>query len=288
MPSKPPDESSTVSLPQVYERMMREHVAPALRTHGFTGSLRTFKYRSGGTSGSIEWQRDARVVRAREPVLRFTANVYYCCGSGRIGELMPAPAGDTWWEIYAGEPTMRVADSVIAAVRCCALPAILAGLEAPDVELDSRMRHAFAFGPSRDPDGSGADLSAWHVRPIGSQHDEAFAWFTSAEPRRRLGAAYIAASVPSDPRSISALLDRLRNDADPVVRKLIASRMLPPLARDQQVRSALQATAANDPHPGVRWAGRYALRLDLASEPCQEASPCWAAPIYDDGHEKRT
>lgn len=124
-----------------------------------------------------------------------------------------------------------------------------------------------AIGPGRDPDGGGADPSAWYVQPRGTDFNESFAEFTSDEPYRRLQAAYVAASARRDPRAMPALLDRLQWDPNPVVRKVIASRMLTPLAHDPQVRSALQATAVDDEHPGVRWAARYALHLNPDHEP---------------------
>jgi len=78
---------------------------------------------------------------------------------------------------------------------------------------------------------------------------------------RRLEAAYLAVDAEGDRRTVLALLDRLERDPDPAVRKIIASRMLPSFGHDPQVRPALQRTAAEDDHPGVRWAGRYALRV---------------------------
>ena len=57
-----------------------------------------------------------------------------------------------------------------------------------------------------------------------------------------------------------ALLDRLRDDPNPMVRKLIASRMLPLMTSHPDVISARQAAAVRDRNTGARWAARYALR----------------------------
>jgi HEAT repeat protein len=99
------------------------------------------------------------------------------------------------------------------------------------------------------------------VRPAGTGHDAAFAWFASGDPRLRLAAAEIATErAPGDPRTLAALTDRLRNDPNPMVRKLIASRMLVLLTERPGVTAALHAAAAGDDDTGVRWAARYALR----------------------------
>lgn len=116
MSSKPEVDPALLNVQQAYEHMMREQVAPALRYLGFTGTLRTFKYRSGSASGTVQWQKDARAIRAQR--LSFTANVSYLCAVGRIAELMPAPATDTWWELRGGAPTGPVAASVVSAIRC--------------------------------------------------------------------------------------------------------------------------------------------------------------------------
>jgi HEAT repeats len=113
----------------------------------------------------------------------------------------------------------------------------------------------------REPDAGGADPAAWFCQPAGTDYDRWFAGFTSTEPSTRLEAAYRTVAAAGDRRTVPALLDRLERDPDPVVRKMIASRMLPRFGRDPQVRPALQRAATDDEHPGVRWAGRYALRL---------------------------
>jgi len=51
------------------------------------------------------------------------------------------------------------------------------------------------------------------------------------------------------------------NDPNPVVRKAIASRTLTKFGQDPAVQPAITQMAADDDHPGVRWAGRYALRV---------------------------
>jgi hypothetical protein len=243
-----------------YDVMMREQVAPALRELGFTGTLRQFTIRRDGAHGTVAWQKDARAYRMQ--LLLFTANISYWCGSSRIAHLMPEPVRDTWWQLTGGEPAGPVAQAVITAVRCFALPAILAGLEDPAPHPHDRASDLGSSGPGREPDGGGADPAAWYVQPVGTQHDHRFADFTSNDPRARADAARVVAlSAGDDPRTVPGLLDRLEHDPDPVIRKTVASRQLTRFGHDRQVRPALHQAAARDEHPGVRWAGRYALRV---------------------------
>lgn len=261
MPDKPRTPAAIV---QAYDHMMRDQVAPQLRGAGFTGSLRAFTIRRGAAHGSVKWQKDGRAVRAG--MLRVTANIKYWCGGGRIAELMPAPTLDTWWELRDGQNPEVIGQALITTILRYALPAILAGLEEPDEVTDPRMYGAQAHGPGHDPDGGGSDRRAEYVQPRGTQSDHAFASFTSNQPRDRLDAAYATARAPDDPRTIPALIDRLEHDPNPVIRKLIASRILPAHANDPRVIPAVRQTAECDPHNGVRWAGRYALRILAAPD----------------------
>jgi hypothetical protein len=233
---------------EAYNQMMRQVIAPVLCQIGFRGTVRRFKYGSRSQFGVLDWQKDGRGARAQR--LFFTANVNYWCGADRIGFLMPVPAHDTWWEIRGGLPYDSVAESVIAAVRRYALPAIQAGLEDPR-RLNADMH--WGTGYLADPDDGGADASSFFVQPEGTSYDEQFAWFTSAMPYMRLDAAEIVTDcAASDPRTVPALVDRLRHDPQPGVRKMIASRMLSLLTDYPDVVSALQVTAASDgcPAPG--------------------------------------
>lgn len=112
---------------EAFDQMMRHIVGPALRQHGFRGTVREFKYGDSSQFGAVRWQKDGRAARAQ--LMPFTANVDYWCGEDRIGSLMPVPADDTWWEIRGGQSYGSVAESVISAVCRYALPAIQAGLE---------------------------------------------------------------------------------------------------------------------------------------------------------------
>jgi HEAT repeat protein len=175
---------------------------------------------------------------------------------------------------------------LISAIRRYGLPAILAGLDDPGHQLDPDVRwartfpHVPAIG-ERLPDGHGADPAAWYVQPAGTESDSSSAELASDIALRRPGAAeVVAGEVRNDPRALPALLNRLERDPSPRIRHRIAWRLLTPLAQDPQVRSAPHAAAAEDEDLQVRWAARYALRLDLWSR----RSAVAALPDNREGH----
>ena len=239
-----------------YDRMMREQVAPGLRAAGFTGTLRSFTIRRGTARCELRWQKDGRDVRAGR--LSFTANLDWRCGGGRVYKVLPAPAHDTWWDLNDGEPTEPVADAVVTVVLRYVLPAFLAGLDAPGPVTDDRMYDAW---PSYEPDAGGSAPVAAYIQPRETQYDWAFAAFASHRPADRIHGAYGTALAPDDPRTVPALLSHLEHDPDPVVRMLIASRVLTTHRGDSRVIEALDRTVGSDAHDGVRWAGRFALRV---------------------------
>jgi hypothetical protein len=279
MAAEPEASPESLNVQQAYEQMMRGQVFPALRELGFKGTLRSFSYGSGSRKGEIRWQKDGRATRQQR--LFFTINVGWAQDGGRIGELMPLPATDTWWELRGGQPTEAIAHSVVSAVRIYALPAIQAGLDGSDDQQDPDVHWARTFPPGQaiaehQPDGGGAGESAWYLQPARTDDDSLFAQLASDIAHDRLDAAgCITVDGLTDPRAVPALVDRLERDPSPYIRKQIASRMLTILARDPHVRSALQASAADDEDPQVRWAARYALRLDLEGEPGRPALARW-------------
>jgi len=234
--------------------MMREQIVPALREIGFSGPARTLKYGRGDRQGTIRFQKDGRSVRHQ--LMPFTANVNYIAGYGRIFELMPVPTLDTWWEVNGGQPTAAVAASVVDAMDGYLIPAIEAALDDP------------ADPPADDPDYGDTDEVdpvAWLLQPAGTEDDSEFADLASSDFLSRFEAArYLAVNASDDPRTVTAVIDRLQRDPHPEMRRLVASRVLPLFPRDQRVLAALQAAADNDDSYGVRWAARYALRLRSA------------------------
>jgi hypothetical protein len=235
---------------EVYSYMMREQIVPALREIGFSGPARVLRYGRGNRWGTIRFQKDGRAARAQR--MPFTANVDYIAGYGRIFELMPVPALDTWWEVRVGQPTAEAAAAVVDAMGRFLIPAIEAALDDP------------ADPPADDPEASDTaevDPVALLVQPAGTADDDWFADLASGDWLIRFDTArHLAVNAAADPRTVTALIDRLLHDPQPEVRRLIASRVLPLFARDQRVLAALQTAAGRDHTYIVRWAARYALR----------------------------
>ena len=113
---------------------------------------------SDGGEAWFSIQKDGRFTRHQR--LLFTVNGPWW-GAGRIYELMPQGATDTWWEID-GPQTDQVAGSFIAAIRRYVVPALIARLEEPvalraaDV-MWQRTFPAVPDLPKRQPDGGGAE-----------------------------------------------------------------------------------------------------------------------------------
>ena len=279
MSSEPRAGSASLSVQQAYDLMMREQIGPALRELGFIGTARIFRYWSDGRKCEIRWQKDSR--QTKRQLLRFTMNLGWWWGGGRIFELMPTPATDPWWVLRGGEATQAVADSVVSAIRCYVVPAMLAGLhdlvhqQAPDPRWPRRFP-AVPEIQQREPDGGHADGDAWYLQPAGNEADDSFAELGSDIATQRLDAAYhVTETALADPRTVPALIDRLARDPSPYIRKEVASRMLSLVARQPLVRSALEASAAEDEDEMVRGAAFYALRLDLDRDPGRGALARW-------------
>lgn len=257
---------------QAYSQMMLNRVVPALREMGFTGTRQMFKCRDGGGEAWFSIQKDGRFARHQR--LLFTVNGPWW-GAGRIYELMPQGAIDTWWEID-GPQTDQVAGSFIAAIRRYVVPALMARLEEPVALRAADVMWQRTFPevpdlPKRKPDGGGAEPTLPFIQPAGSPLDRHFADFSSSIALLRLQAAeYVAELGMDDSRTVPALLDRLEYDPSPWIRIAVAGRMLAIAARQERVRSALRAAAAADEMALVRYAARYTLRADLggtAAEP---------------------
>jgi hypothetical protein len=147
------------SAQEMFKAMLRDEVAPALRSMGFKGSGQNFALPSDSHWALLGFQRSQSNDRSR---VSFTVNVVVVprdvwergsraawpdLGEGlrnrptanaalspkvepafegrfwhrRIGVLMPA-GRDTWWEIDADSDVPRLAGEVVASIRGYALP----------------------------------------------------------------------------------------------------------------------------------------------------------------------
>ena len=130
-----------------YTSIMRDRVAPVLREEGFHGSGQVFTLPSDSHYALLGFQR--RRVSDRQRVLftvnvsavdreawatavaekpalgdRPNANTFYGAWAeqARIGQLLPGPEGDKWWEVTPGASLGALADDVLGALTSYAVP----------------------------------------------------------------------------------------------------------------------------------------------------------------------
>ncbi len=131
---------------EAFSVMLRDHIAPALREMGFTGSGQTFMLHTPHHYAQLGFQKshyydvrftinvsvvssgkweDARRADPKLPVRPAANSMYYndLTWFTRIGRLMPGGL-DQWWHVSEGESTDGTAAEVVAAIREWALPAI--------------------------------------------------------------------------------------------------------------------------------------------------------------------
>jgi hypothetical protein len=132
----------------VFRRLVKDEIAPALRRLGFKGSGQRFELpsethiailgiqKSTSSTADVvrftanltvgvreEWERERKQQRLPEETP--SPNTVYMLDSlwqERIGALIPGAGGDRWWEIRARADNADVAADFVAAVRDYALP----------------------------------------------------------------------------------------------------------------------------------------------------------------------
>jgi hypothetical protein len=246
--------------------MMRDHITPALRSLGFTGTWsKAFWYQAGEHAGSLWTQKS---VHSTSGHVRYTVhlNASHTPTGSEYWErsllgLIPDNE-DGWWTVSAEDPAEQAAAPFVGAVRDYGWPAIQAALDNPGFPPDPAVRWARTFPPAsslQPPADPG--LPAWILQPAGSDDDDLFAELADDNHITRFTAVELIGDIAiGDPRAAAALINRLEHDPSEAVRRMAASG-LRPLARDDDVRRALQAAAAEDEDLQVRWEARYAQRL---------------------------
>jgi hypothetical protein len=259
------DESEPPRAQHVFERMMRDAVAPALRELGFKGTFREFKYAIGSYSCLLSVKKSRYSNRQQ---VDFNLNMWMpFMHQVSLFTLMESQEPPTrWWVVRTDQPTEAVASELIRVVRRYALPAILAGHDAiQEPDPVSGWTRRFPAAPGSDEfedDGSGgASPAQWFVQPRGTSADPSFADLTSVFPKGRYYALRtVADRHMDDPRALPALVDRLAQDPAPGLRRSAAA-ILTREVRDPDVQSAMRAAATLDEDCQVRWAAYFALRL---------------------------
>jgi hypothetical protein len=229
-----------------YRRMLREHVAPALRELGFRrgSSAGAFRYETGTHAAEIRFQKSRYSTREEVDfwVLVHASDIkpeftYFDRTLTDLSDAWP-PTGR--WTIRAGDPVGPVGQEVTESLRTIAWPAIQAALETP----------------AYPPDRAAGWARTFPKLPKGPWSDDEVA----AERQSREALEAAEESADTDPRAFQALLALLESDPDPEIRHEAAWWLLN-RAGEERCRRALQAAATEDEDAEVRWIARYALRL---------------------------
>ena len=252
-----------------FEHLMRDMIAPKLRDLGFRGTgSRVFRYRSGDYGAAVTTQK-SRYSTAEE--VRFwvhlsaaylpTSSTYW---TAQLHALIPGNTTFTTWAIRADAPAEPVAEHLLSIFVDYGWPAIQAALDSPGYPPDPAMAWPRTF-PREPASGSAASQQNRMVRLTGRRGDGLVADLSHPDELVRVGATgEIGAAMPRRRRAVPTLLRNLEHDPSPAVRQqsALALRML---AAEHDVRQALQAAATQDEDHTVRWAARYALRLQSSS-----------------------
>jgi HEAT repeats len=229
-----------------YQRMLGEHVAPALRELGFRGapSRGNFRLETATHAAEVRFQK-SRYSSKQEVdfwvLLRAVdINTEWLYWDWTLASLAGEWGDRGDWAIRAGDPVEPVASEVVHSLRTHAWPAIQAALDNPGYPRDPTVQWPRTFPKI----------------PIGPRFDDEVA----AERRSREELEEIMVRAGTDPRAFQALLARLETDPDPGIRRGAAWYLLR-RAHEARSRQALRAAAAEDEDVEVRWVARWALRL---------------------------
>jgi hypothetical protein len=250
----------------VFREMMRDHITPALRGLGFTGTWsKAFWYQAGDYAGSLWTQKSVHSTSGQVNYTVHLSASHTPTGSeywtrSLLG-LIPGNE-DGWWTVSAEDSAEQVAARFLGAVRDYGWPAIQAALDNSGFPPDPAVRWARAFPPASSlhpPVDPG--MPAWILQPAGSDNDDVFAELADENHITRFSAVELIGDIAiDDPRAAAALINRLEHDPSEAVRRMAAS-ALRPLAGNDEVRRVLQAAVAEDEDLQVRWEARYAQRL---------------------------
>ena len=238
-----------------YRRMLRGHIAPALRELGFKRgrSLGAFRHETAAHAAEVRFRKSRYSTRQEvdfwidlHPTWITTEWVYWDWTLRAL-----APEQRSRWEVTATAPVEPVAREVLHVFRSYGWPAIQAALDNPGYPRDPAVRWPRTFPK----------------RPRGRFPDEA-----AADRQAQEELEQIMIRAGTDSRAFQALLARLETDPDPSIRQGAAWHLLR-TAHEERSRQALRAAAAEDEDIDVRWIARYALRLARRETTADIAGP---------------
>ena len=239
-----------------YRRMLREYIAPALRTPGFRRGPSPGAFRRETAAHACE----VRFIKSRGSTpqyVQFWADLHtsdlkteFVYWKRTLASLAPEPL--IGWALKAGEPVEPVASEVLRVFHGYGWPAIQAALDNPGYPRDPAVRWARTFpkiprGPLFD-DEVAAERQSWQAL------DEAMA------------------QADRNSRAFQAVLTLLETDPHPGIRHAAAWFLLQRVGEERS-RQALRAAATEDEDAQVRWAARYAFRLAERQTSTDAAGP---------------
>ena len=239
-----------------YRRMLREYIAPALRT---------LRFKRGPSPGAFRYETathacEVRFIKSRGSTpqyVHFWANLHtsdlkteFVYWKWQLHSLAPEPL--IGWMLGAGRPVEPVAREVLRIFHGYGWPAIQAALDNPGYPRDPSVRWARTF--PKIPRGPASDDEVAAERQSYRTLDEA------------------RAQADGDPRAFQTVLTLLETDPHPGTRHAAAWFLLH-RAGDERARQALRAAAAEDEDVQVRWVARYAFRLAERQTSTDAAGP---------------
>jgi len=238
-----------------YRRMLREHIAPALRELGFKRgpSLGAFRYETATHAAEVRF-RKSRYSTRQEVDFWVDLHASWIKTEWVYWDwTMDALALEqlSRWEVTAAAPVGPVAGEVLHVFRSYGWPAIQAALDNPGYPRDPAIRWPRTFPK----------------RPRGRFPEE-----VEADRQAQEELEQIMIRAGTDFRAFQALLARLETDPSPSIRQGAAWYLLR-TADEERSRRALRAAAAEDEDVEVRWIARYALRLAQRETTADIAGP---------------
>ena len=227
-----------------YRRMLREHIAPALRALGFRrgpspGAFRLetaahacevrFRKSRGSTRREVSFWADLHTSDLKTEFVYWEWPLHSLAPELLIG-----------WILEAGRPVEPVASEVLRIFFSYGWPAIQAALDNPGYPRDPSVQWARTF--PKIPRGP-------------ASNDE-----MAAERRSRRALEEAVRRADRDPRAFQAVLTLLETDPHPGIRHTAAWWLLSRVG-EERAGSALRAAAIEDEDVQVRWVARYAFRL---------------------------
>jgi len=161
-----PERGAELTAQQLYPKMIKELIGPALQALGFVGD----RYVNGDYAGMVGVQKSRYNTKDKVDLTIHLGAEYAPTGYGywhtRLPGLMPGRHRG-WWGLQTGQPMEPVALDVLAAFHAYGWPAILAAVDAGD---DPRTVTALLTKTSRSG-GPLAMPSGWRPSTMTTQAD---------------------------------------------------------------------------------------------------------------------